>query len=71
MSDRVAQSEISYDAIVIGGGFYGSAIACYLAGQRGKKTLLIEREPALLRRASFNNRNYSGSREKHGEFQPN
>ena len=55
MSDRVAQSEISYDAIVIGGGFYGSAIACYLAGQRGKKTLLIEREPALLRRASFNN----------------
>lgn len=44
------------DAIVIGGGFYGSVIAAYLARQRGlKRILLIEREPALLRRASANN----------------
>ena len=45
-----------FDAIVIGGGFYGSAIAIYLIKQRGlKKILLIERESALLTRASFNN----------------
>ncbi|WP_242166941.1 MULTISPECIES: FAD-dependent oxidoreductase [unclassified Pseudomonas] len=43
-------------AVVIGGGFYGAAIAVYLAKQRGlKRVLLIEREPALLRRASYNN----------------
>jgi glycine/D-amino acid oxidase-like deaminating enzyme len=46
----------TFDAIVIGGGFYGSAIAIYLAKQRGlKKILLIEREPSLLTRASYNN----------------
>jgi glycine/D-amino acid oxidase-like deaminating enzyme len=45
-----------FDAVVIGGGFYGSAIAIYLAKQRGlKKILLIERESALLTRASYNN----------------
>lgn len=44
------------DAIVIGGGFYGAAIAIYLAKQRGlKRIVLIEREPALLSRASYNN----------------
>lgn len=44
------------DAVVIGGGFYGSAIAIYLAKQRGfQKILLVERESALLTRASFNN----------------
>jgi glycine/D-amino acid oxidase-like deaminating enzyme len=44
------------DAIVIGGGFYGAAIAVYLARQRGlRRITLIEREPALLTRASFNN----------------
>lgn len=43
-------------AVVIGGGFYGAAIAVYLAKQRGlKRVLLIEREPALLMRASYNN----------------
>lgn len=42
-------------AVVIGGGFYGAAIAVYLAKQRGlKRVLLIEREPALLMRASYN-----------------
>ncbi|MEO8408048.1 MAG: FAD-dependent oxidoreductase, partial [Oxalobacteraceae bacterium] len=44
------------DAVIIGGGFYGAAIAIYLAKQRGlKRILLIEREPALLTRASYNN----------------
>lgn len=44
------------DAVIIGGGFYGAAIALYLSRQRGlKRILLIEREPALLMRASYNN----------------
>ncbi|MGV8894712.1 MAG: FAD-dependent oxidoreductase [Burkholderiaceae bacterium] len=44
------------DAVIIGGGFYGAAIAIYLAKQRGlKRILLIERESALLTRASYNN----------------
>lgn len=46
----------TFDAIVIGGGFYGSAIAVYLAKERGlRKIMLVEREPALLTRASYNN----------------
>ncbi|PKG93987.1 D amino acid oxidase (DAO) family protein [Pseudomonas sp. Choline-3u-10] len=49
-------SQPSRDAVIIGGGFYGAAIAVYLAKQRGlKRILLIEREPALLMRASYNN----------------
>src|SRR5688500_8901717 len=48
--------DINVDAVVIGGGFYGAAIAIYLARQRGlKRIFLIEREPALLTRASYNN----------------
>lgn len=44
------------DAVIIGGGFYGAAIAIYLARQRGfKQILLVEREAALLTRASYNN----------------
>jgi glycine/D-amino acid oxidase-like deaminating enzyme len=44
------------DAVVIGGGFYGTAIAVYLAKQRGvKNVLLVEREGKLLARASYNN----------------
>ncbi|MEI7993988.1 MAG: FAD-dependent oxidoreductase [Methylococcaceae bacterium] len=44
------------DAVIIGGGFYGAAIAIYLAKQRGlKRIVLVEREPALLTRASYNN----------------
>ena len=44
------------DAVIIGGGFYGAAIAIYLARQRGlTRILLIERESALLTRASYNN----------------
>lgn len=45
-----------FDAVVIGGGFYGTAISIYLARQRNlKRVLLLEREPALLRRASYSN----------------
>lgn len=45
-----------YDAIVIGGGFYGAAIAIYLKNRRGlSNVLLIERERDLLLRASYNN----------------
>lgn len=46
----------NYDAVVIGGGFYGVVIASYLARQRGMKHIaLIEREATLLARASYNN----------------
>src|SRR5689334_7400234 len=46
----------AFDAAVIGGGFYGTAIALYLAQRRGlRRVLLVEREPALLSRASFKN----------------
>lgn len=49
-------ADSSQDAVIIGGGFYGAAIAVYLAKQRGlKRILLVEREPALLTRASYNN----------------
>ncbi len=48
--------DINQDAVVIGGGFYGAAIAIYLAKQRSfKHIVLIEREAALLTRASYNN----------------
>jgi len=44
------------DAVIIGGGFYGAAIAIYLAKQRGlKRVVLVERESELLTRASYNN----------------
>ena len=44
------------DAVIIGGGFYGAAIAIYLARQRGlKRVVLLEREPKLLGRASYHN----------------
>lgn len=46
----------AFDAIVIGGGFYGAAIAVYLVRRRGlHRVLLLEREPQLMSRASFNN----------------
>lgn len=49
-------TDASQDAVIIGGGFYGAAIAVYLARQRGfKRIVLVEREPALLMRASYNN----------------
>jgi glycine/D-amino acid oxidase-like deaminating enzyme len=48
--------DIDQDAIIVGGGFYGAAIAVYLAKRRGiKRIVLVEREAALLTRASHNN----------------
>ena len=45
-----------HDAVIIGGGFYGCAIAIHLARQRGlRRILLLEREPRLFGRASGNN----------------
>lgn len=45
-----------YDAIVIGGGFYGATIAIYLKTRRGfSNVLLVEREKDLMLRASYNN----------------
>lgn len=45
-----------WDAVVIGGGFYGAAISIYLAKQRGlKNVVLFEREQALMTHASYNN----------------
>ena len=47
---------MTHDAIVIGGGFYGTAIACYLRELRGFNTvLLVERQAELFGRASYNN----------------
>ena len=47
---------ISHDAVIIGGGFYGTVIATYLIKQRRfKRVTLIEREAGLLQRASFKN----------------
>jgi glycine/D-amino acid oxidase-like deaminating enzyme len=52
----VTKAESMVDAVIIGGGFYGAAIAIYLAKQRGlKRIVLVERESALLTRASYNN----------------
>lgn len=49
-------SNVDFDAVIIGGGFYGAAIAVYLAKQRGlARVLLVEGEAALLTRASYNN----------------
>jgi len=49
-------AEGNQDAVIIGGGFYGAVIAIYLARQRGlRHIVLVERESALLARASYNN----------------
>src|SRR4051812_25444358 len=45
-----------YDAVVIGGGFFGATIATYLAQTRRlPRVILVEREDALLARASYCN----------------
>jgi len=47
---------VLYDAIIIGGGFYGTAIACELTTRRGfARVALLEREQKLLTRSSYNN----------------
>lgn len=46
----------THDAVVIGGGFYGASIAIHLARTRGfGRVALVEREAALLARASYAN----------------
>jgi L-2-hydroxyglutarate oxidase LhgO len=51
-----ADPRVDQDVVIIGGGFYGATIAIYLAKQRGfKPIVLVEREPALLNRASYSN----------------
>ena len=47
-------SRESYDAIVVGGGFFGMYLAEYLA-RAGKHVLLCEKESAFMQRASFVN----------------
>lgn len=45
-----------WDAVVVGGGFYGATIATYLRERRGlSRVALVEREPALMSGASFRN----------------
>ncbi|MEQ1531260.1 MAG: FAD-dependent oxidoreductase, partial [Methylococcales bacterium] len=52
----MSSTPINYDAVIIGGGFYGVVIAVYLSRQRGlKRIALVEQESALLTRASYNN----------------
>lgn len=50
MSDAVR-----YDALIIGGGFYGCAIALHLRRRGWPRVLLVEREATLLARASYAN----------------
>lgn len=46
----------SVDALVVGGGFFGAAIACHLTRERGlRRVVVVEREANLLARASFAN----------------
>jgi len=45
----------SVDAVVVGGGFYGAALAVYLAKRGLGRIHLLEREGALLARASLHN----------------
>ncbi|WP_232467712.1 FAD-dependent oxidoreductase [Bordetella genomosp. 9] len=48
--------EAHLDAVIIGGGFYGAAIAIYLANRPGlRRIVLLEQEAGLLRRASYHN----------------
>ncbi len=44
-----------HDALVIGGGFYGCAIALHLARGGRKDVVVVEREDRLLARASYRN----------------
>ncbi|WP_210438550.1 NAD(P)/FAD-dependent oxidoreductase [Nocardioides xinjiangensis] len=57
MSDAAAPPRGgTWDAVVVGGGFYGACIAAYLVRRRGlERVCVVEREPRLLSRASFNN----------------
>ena len=43
-----------FDVVIIGGGFYGCAIALYLA-EKVDRVLVVESESELLKRASYVN----------------
>ena len=47
-------AEASFDAVVVGGGFFGCSIASHLK-RRMKAVLLVERETELFRHASYAN----------------
>lgn len=52
----IAATPDTCEVVIIGGGFYGAAIAVYLAKERGfRNIVLLEQESALLLRASYNN----------------
>lgn len=44
-----------FDAVVVGGGFYGAVVALHLRRSRGSRVLLLEREAELLTKASYGN----------------
>ena len=46
---------MTYQAAIIGGGFFGCAIALHLRRRGYERVLLVEREPSLLMRASYCN----------------
>ncbi len=43
------------DAIVVGGGLFGAWLALLLARDHGLRVVLLEREPKMMQRASYNN----------------
>jgi glycine/D-amino acid oxidase-like deaminating enzyme len=53
MSPRGESREL--DCVVVGGGIFGCWLALHLAREQRLSVALFEREPALLRRASYNN----------------
>lgn len=56
MVDAPAMAVEHADALIVGGGFYGSLIADYLVRERGlARVVLLERENDLMCRASYNN----------------
>lgn len=46
---------MDYDAVVVGGGFYGCCVALHLRRRGLQKVLIIERDAELLQRASYTN----------------
>lgn len=48
-------SRVDFDVVVLGGGFYGATLALHVTETLARSTLLVEREPALMRRASYAN----------------
>ncbi|GDX82361.1 hypothetical protein LBMAG42_41720 [Deltaproteobacteria bacterium] len=56
MASASGVDQAYWDAIVVGGGFYGATIAAYLKERRGfHRVALLEREPALMTAASSRN----------------